>query len=177
MGALAYDERYTRDDYRHWEGDWELIEGNAYAMAPSPMFSHQNLVVKISRVMDEALDGCDRCMVAIEMDWDVSEDTVLKPDVMVVCDQVGERVVKAPLIVFEVISKSSVKRDEILKFELYKDEGVKYYALVYPDMKKAKLYLLKDDSYQKVGDFINEQYEFKLEACNLGFDFSRIWRK
>ena len=37
-------EYYTYDDYIHWEGDWELIDGIAYAMAPSPLKSHQNLL-------------------------------------------------------------------------------------------------------------------------------------
>ncbi len=27
-------EYYTYDDYKEWDGDWELIDGVAYAMAP-----------------------------------------------------------------------------------------------------------------------------------------------
>ena len=43
MGALDYTEHYTLDDYRLWEGDWELIDGSAYAMSPSPMVTHQSV--------------------------------------------------------------------------------------------------------------------------------------
>jgi len=31
--------RYTYEDYKLWEGDWELLEGVPSAMAPSPFLS------------------------------------------------------------------------------------------------------------------------------------------
>ena len=31
---------YVYDDYRQWEGRWELIEGIPYAMTPAPGFEH-----------------------------------------------------------------------------------------------------------------------------------------
>jgi hypothetical protein len=33
--------RYTYEDYKLWEGDWELIKGYPYAMSPSPKRKHQ----------------------------------------------------------------------------------------------------------------------------------------
>jgi len=29
-------EKYTYEDYKRWKGDWELIEGFPFAMAPLP---------------------------------------------------------------------------------------------------------------------------------------------
>ncbi|WP_457626586.1 hypothetical protein [Persephonella sp.] len=37
--AEKYLPNYTVEDYKQWEGDWELIEGIAYAMVPSPLES------------------------------------------------------------------------------------------------------------------------------------------
>ena len=34
-------EKYTYQDYLLWKGDWELVNGYPYAMAPSPNRSHQ----------------------------------------------------------------------------------------------------------------------------------------
>ena len=48
MGALDYEEFYTVADYRLWKGDWELINGVAYAMAPSPTVTHQSLSTNIA---------------------------------------------------------------------------------------------------------------------------------
>ena len=38
MCAIEY---YTYEDYKLWEGDWELIRGFPVAMAPSPVILHQ----------------------------------------------------------------------------------------------------------------------------------------
>lgn len=177
MSNLAYVELYDKNDYYQWEGDWELIHGTAYAMSPSPMFNHQFINLKISRQLDEKLDNCPECYAIFETDLELSDDTVLRPDCMVICYEPQERLNKAPEIVFEVISKGTAKRDEHLKFELYQSEGIKYYILVYPVGNKAKVYKLKEDKYVKVGDFTDEHYTFELEKCSIDFDFSFIWRK
>lgn len=175
--SLAYHEFYTIADYQLWKGDWELIHGEAYAMSPSPLYDHQHINGKIFRRLDEQLDNCLYCSAVIETDVSLSEDTVVRPGSMVICYEPDDKLTKAPDIVFEVISKSTAKRDEILKFELYQSEGVKYYILVYPDSNKAKLYKLIDFKYQKIADFSSESYQFDLGKCQINFDFSFIWRR
>jgi len=181
MSNVAYSEKYTVDDYKLWQGDWELIYGDAYAMTPSPTFNHQYVSGKIFRQIDEKLDEkideCSACSAIMEMDWDVSEDTVVRPDVMVICYEPDQRLGKRPEIVVEVISPASAGRDELLKFELYRKEGVPYYILVYPDIKKAKIYQLIDYEYRKTGDFSNESFCFHIEQCTIEFDFGLIWRR
>ena len=70
----------------------------------------------------------------------------------------------------------TVRRDEILKFELYQNEGVAYYTIVYPKKKIAKVYRLKEGRYIKVDDFSDEVYNFDMKECSIDFDFSKIWR-
>lgn len=36
-------ERYSYNDYKDWEGNWELINGYPIAMSPSPKRTHQFL--------------------------------------------------------------------------------------------------------------------------------------
>ena len=177
MSTLAYSEKYTIDDHRLWDGNWELVYGDAYAMAPSPLYDHQFVNLKIARQLDEKLDSCKICSAVIEMDWEVSADTVVRPDSMVICYEPEDRLVKRPEIIFEVISPSSSKRDEILKFDLYQNEGVPYYILTYPESKKAKVYKLIDFKYQKIDDFSDETYRFETKECMIDFDFSFIWRR
>ena len=174
---LAYVESYTKDDYKHWEGDWELIYGNPYAMAPSPVYGHQFVSGKIYRQLDEKLDDCKRCEAIFEIDLELSNDTVVKPDTMVICYRPIDFLNKTPEIIFEVVSKSSARRDENIKFDLYEEEGVKYYVLVYPRSKKAKVYKLENYKYRKIGDFSNENYIFETANCKIDFDFDFIWRK
>jgi len=176
MLAQNYIESYSVEDYQHWKGDWELIYGSPYAMAPSPLVTHQNINMKISRQLDEALDNCPKCQALFEIDWEISSDTIVKPDTIVICYEPDEKITKKPEIIFEIASPSTIKRDETLKYELYQEEGVKYYILVYPKKNKAKVYILKNGKYIKVGDFSDEKYLFETRKCKIDFDFSKIWR-
>lgn len=178
MADQAYSEKYTKQDFQSWSGDWELIEGSAYAMSASPGFQHQFINLKIARLLDEQLESCPQCChAAIETDVELSQDTVVRPDSMVICYQPEERLTRSPELVFEVISPSTARRDELLKFEIYQSEGVKYYALVYPESRKVKLFQLIDGKYRKLGDYSDEAVTFQLPPCEIDFDFSFIWWK
>ncbi len=175
MSNAAYREKYTARDHAQWQGDWEIIHGDIYAMSPSPSFEHQSINGQIFRQLADQLEECQHCHAVFELDVTLSEDTVIRPDSMVFCYEPEERLTKAPSLVFEVVSPSTAKRDELLKFDLYQQEAVKYYALAYPGIKKVKLYELIDHQYQKVADFTNESYIFNLEKCSIDFNFSKIW--
>lgn len=171
-------ETYTVQDYLQWEGDWELIHGQPVAMAPSPGLTHQTVNMTIARQLDESLDDCPNCQALFEIDVEFSEDTVVRPDVLVICYQPeGERLTRAPALIFEVISPKTARRDEVIKFDLYRKEGVAYYVLAYPESKKAKVWQLVEGEYRKVGDFHDEQHCFELPGCAIDFDFSRIWKR
>lgn len=175
MCAIEY---YTYDDYKHWEGKWELIAGVPMAMAPSPMINHQAIASKIISQLDSQIEECERCLVLGEEDWKIDQDTVLKPDVVLICDEPNDAyITKAPQIIVEIISKSTAKRDEKFKFKIYEEEKVLYYIIVYPDDLKAKLYKLKDGKYDKQGDFSKESYEFEDTTCKASLDFERVFRR
>ena len=71
MIDLAYTEHYSYDDYKQWEGDWELIDGKPYAMAPSPMRTHQNISYEIAFRLREKIEekACDECEVFGEFEF------------------------------------------------------------------------------------------------------------
>lgn len=171
-------ETYTVQDYLQWEGDWELVYGQPQAMAPSPGIAHQQMSAIIFRQLDQALDDCPNCQALFETDVEFSDETVVRPDVLVICYQPeGDRLTRAPSLIFEVISPKAARRDEVIKFDLYQNEGVLFYVLVYPEAKKAKVYKLIDGNYRKVGDFHGEQHDFELPGCSINFDFSRLWKR
>lgn len=168
---------YTLNDYRRWAGEWELIMGIPYAMAPSPTVTHQRVRMAITRQLAELLQACSDCTVLDETDWIVSEDTVVRPDVMVVCGEIrGDYPTQTPKLVFEVVSPSTARKDEWLKFDLYQREGVKYYVLVYPVLKVAKIFSLHEGRLIKQHDASSGRLIFcAQEDCRIEFDFARIW--
>ena len=173
MCAIAY---YTYDDYKQWEGDWELIYGQAVAMAPAPVISHQMVAFNIAKEISNNLE-CDECIVVLEEDWIICDDTVLRPDVALICDEEGDFITKAPKIVVEVVSKSTAKKDEKIKFEIYEKEKVDYYILAYPNLCKAKVYKLKDGKFDKVGDFTKETLYIEDISCPTKIDFDEVFKR
>ncbi|PKL96409.1 MAG: hypothetical protein CVV18_01820 [Gammaproteobacteria bacterium HGW-Gammaproteobacteria-8] len=90
------DRRYTYGDYRTWPEDvrYELIDGIAWLMAPAPGRRHQELVGEIFCQAANALTN--KLWRAYIAPFDVrlprgdeaddAIDTVVQPDVLVVCD-------------------------------------------------------------------------------------------
>ena len=173
MCAIEY---YTYDDYKLWEGDWELIRGYPIAMAPSPFRKHQLIIFEIAKELANSIEGCNECEVGGELDYIVSDDTVLRPDVYFTCEENGDYLTKPPKIIVEVISKNTQRRDENIKKEIYLQEGVKYYVLVYPDRKIAKIYKLENAKYILDKVVENEIYKFDVE-CNPQIDFKKVFKK
>lgn len=167
---------YTYQDYRQWEGRWELIEGEAYAMSPAPPPKHQNISGNIFAELRKGLENCEACKAYLPIDWKIAEDTVVQPDNLVLCyEPEGSYISKAPSLIFEVISPSTAAKDEHLKYALYEREGVDYYVIVYPDERMAKIFRLNEGRYMKALDAQEEKFTFDLDDCVVDFDFSRIW--
>jgi Uma2 family endonuclease len=178
--AEEFREYYTYEDYKNWKGDWELIEGVPFAMSPSPTVKHQLVVSRIVYILNRELKkaDCKGCLVLPEIDWIVKFNTVVRPDVAVVCDlkDFEGHLKVPPLLIFEVVSPSSSKRDEGLKFELYRQEGVKYYALVYPELKRLKVYRFKGSSVVLLEDKTSEKVEIPLkENCKLSISLEELF--
>ncbi|WP_456375514.1 Uma2 family endonuclease [Thiolapillus sp.] len=111
---------YTYEDYVQWEGRWELIHGIPYAMTPTPSIQHQKICQHIAVGLDRALSECEACLALLPVDWKIDEDTVVQPDNLVICDEVTDTYLrKAPIMIFEVLSKSTASKDKNTKFALY----------------------------------------------------------
>ncbi len=153
-------EHYTYADYQTWPDDtrYELIDGVAYAMAPAPTRTHQSLVLELARQIATALKGkpCQAFVAPFDVRLfaadaaDEQVDTVVQPDVLVVCDpdKVDERGVRgAPDWVAEVLSPGSAARDQIVKLALYERAGVREYWLLHPTDRLVTVYRLEAGRY------------------------------
>ncbi len=170
--AERYPVRYTVEDYLRWQGDWELIEGVPYAMA-SPRPINQVLLSHLVFLLESLFEReCRECFVGVELDWYISYDTVIRPDLMVLCGEIPDRVESPPQMVVEIVSPSSRQVDEGLKFELCEREGVKYFVLLYPDGRQLKVFELVDGKYKEKKDSV-----FTFDSCELNIDFSRAFER
>ena len=108
---------YTYDEYKNWEGKWELIYGIPHAMSPAPLKKHQHISSLIDRELGELFEECEECEVLLPVDWKIDETTVVQPDNSVICHIPKNEayITKAPKIIFEILSPSTAKKDKTIK--------------------------------------------------------------
>jgi Uma2 family endonuclease len=137
---------------------YELIDGTAYAMAPAPSRRHQEILLELARQVANALQGnpCRPFIAPFDVrlprsdEADEQVDTVVQPDLSVVCDpaKLDERGCRgAPVWVVEVLSPSTAGHDHILKRTVYERAGVQEYWLLHPQDRIVTIYRLEDGRY------------------------------
>lgn len=173
--ARKYQPYYTVTDYQHWKGDWELWYGTAVAMSPSPFGPHERAVSALSFQIQNSIHkcGCD-CSVYTGLDWIVQPDTVVRPDVMVVCGAQPERHLETtPAMTIEILSEATAEKDRHAKRELYENNHVKHYLIADTAKKTVQWLELQEDSrYEDVSMRIhNGEFSVVLEAgCVIQFE-------
>lgn len=169
---------YTYADYKGWGGDWELIYGVPYAMAPAPNITHQEINSKIMFELMNQLKVCKNCKALPEVDWKIDDETVVRPDSLVVChlEKKSAFLQQTPSIIFEVLSPSTKGKDRNFKSLLYAQNRVKYYILVEPAGMFAEVYKLSNEKYRLEGEFKDENYTFELDnECSFSFSFQEVF--
>lgn len=175
MNPLRYIPHYTYDDYKLWEGEWELIQGIPHAMSPSPIRPHQYLETKLIDLFSSAIkkneNDCGECFVYHGLDWIISDDTVVRPDIMIVCGEFNtDFLTFPPALITEILSPSTSMKDRTIKFEIYQQQKVKYYLLAEPLSRTLKTFVLEEQGYNET---ITKKFNLN-KHCELNFDFDSI---
>ncbi len=170
--ALRKEKHYTYADYLTWPDDarYELIDGEAFLMAPAPLIEHQEVAGDVYHQLRNQLDGkpCRPYIAPVDVrlpradEADAAIDTVVQPDVLVVCDpaKIDRRGVRgAPDWLLEVLSPSTAAHDQIAKRRTYERAGVREYWLVHPSDRTLTVYVLDNGQYGRP-----DIYELKDET-------------
>lgn len=176
--AEKYRPHYTYTDYCQWEGQWELIEGMPYAMAPMPVPEHQTACGNIFNIFKNTLkeSGCKNCKIFLPLDWKIAEDTIVQPDLLIVCDKIKKKFLDfTPLLVVEILSPSTASKDRGEKMELYLSQKVKYYLIIDPKFKKLEVYELSDSKYKLRSPNLKAHSFFFGEDCSITVELLNIW--
>jgi Uma2 family endonuclease len=174
--APRYEPHYSVADYLQWEGDWELWNGTAVAMSPSPLGPHERAAAKLVFQIESCLQaqGCS-CATYAGLDWIVSDDTVVRPDVMVVCGgQPGRHLERPPALAIEILSDATAEKDRTAKRILYERAGVGHYLLVDPVKKTIEWLELGDQGIflDRSGDIaLAKNFSLTLaDGCQIDVD-------
>ena len=177
-GAIKILPNYTYDDYVHWEGRWELIDGIPYAMSPAPVPKHQIAAGNLLAEFRFELKKCEVCKVMQPIDYKIKENTVYQPDLLIVCKPIEKKFLDfPPSLVTEILSPSTVFIDRNTKFYTYQEQGIPYYLIISPDTEETEVYELENGAYQLKEKAVAFHYTFRFdEDCSATIDFSEIWK-
>ena len=154
---------FTYADYLTWnfKERIELIRGKIFKMSPAPTRFHQSISINIVTKIAKFLEGkkCKVYHAPIDVRLkgkpfrkkklrDDEITTVVQPDVIVVCDEEKLEdyrcVDGAPELIVEILSPGNTKTETKYKFDLYEENGVEEYWVVYPEYKQIHVYLLNE---------------------------------
>ena len=149
--------RYTYADYLKWEGSerYELLNGEAFMMA-SPSVAHQMFQAELLSDFVIWLRGKTCKAIGSPMDVrlfpmkDKSDNIIVQPDILVVCDQskLGKGSIDGPPdLIIEIMSPSNTSSELIRKFHYYLKAGVREYWLIDLESKKVSVHVYENGHY------------------------------
>ncbi|MFT5165637.1 MAG: Uma2 family endonuclease [Saprospiraceae bacterium] len=147
INQLDLSKRYTYADYLTWQFDdmVELIGGKIFKMSPAPSRMHQEVSSNLSGIIWSYLKK--RPCKIFSAPFDVrlplppdqqkkqKIDTVVQPDICVICDikKLDDHGCNgAPDWVIEILSPKTSQKDLTEKFDIYQHAGVREYWVVHP---------------------------------------------
>ena len=166
LSQLNLNATYSYADYLTWrlEETVELMRGKIMLMAPAPNVKHQqisrNLLIELGNYFRKK--PCQIFNAPFDVSLYDSRKSklanseifsVVQPDLCVICDPdklTTQGCSGAPDWIIEVLSPGNSKREMQLKYQLYQENGVIEYWLVYPYEQSVYQFVLnpETDHYQ-----------------------------
>ena len=174
-------QRFTWTDYQTWpdEERWELIGGEAWSMAPAPTTGHQDIALNIAFALKKGLIGKVCKPFVSPIDVRLSDEDVVQPDVLVVCQPEKikpSHIEGAPELVIEVLSPSTATRDLRDKKALYERHGVGEYIIVDPLEHYAIRFLRGSDALYDKGTVFGADEMLTVSSLdNLGIPLWEVF--
>lgn len=134
----------TNEPMELWDG--EII------MSPTPTPSHQTIVAKLFRLLDDFVTQHKLGTVFLSpLDVVLSQHRVVQPDLLFISKTnsriIQDRIRGVPDLVVEVISQTW-KRDRVDKKALYEQFGISEYWIVDPESRAIEVFALVKGVYQ-----------------------------
>ncbi len=133
-------QKMTLDEFLAWEDlqpeRHEFYNGEVFAMVGGRRI-HERVIGNLAYRLRSHLEGSTCQVFAAGMKLQLTDNTVLYPDILVTCDSADLRAdlaMRAPTLLIEVLSPSTQAYDRSQKFALYRQlASLKEYLLIDPE--------------------------------------------
>ena len=122
----------------------------------APTWEHQEISMALGGLFWHFLRG-KKCRVVaspvdVRINFDTLDNTVVQPDLVIVCDtdkiKNGKNCLGAPDMAIEILSESTRSMDKLRKFNIYLHAGVREYWIVSPFERMVEVCILKEGEYR-----------------------------
>ncbi len=193
LSQLDLNASYTYADYLTWQLDKtvELIKGKIMMMLPAPNVKHQSVSWQLSGSLFNHFKKQPYYPFAAPFDVrlydhqkslkaDKEIHTVIQPDLCVICDKeklTEQGCLGSPDWIIEILSKGSSKNEMQTKYELYQENGVKEYWIVYPYAQAVHQFILDEatEKYQLINMFAEEDIATSQLFPDLEIDLRDVF--
>ncbi len=165
----------TPDDGKRYE----LLQGNLF-VTPSPSPAHQRISRRLQRQLEDFFH--DRSIGEVfnaPIDLILTNQDVLVPDLVVVRQPhqiTGRGIEGPPLVVVEILSPSTQKRDRGTKARRYAELGVEHYWIVDPVKKRFECHRLAGEAFRLLVDAEGKTELAHPDWDGLVIDLATLWR-
>lgn len=173
-GHLTYDDYALLDD----ENRYELAGGKLELMSPAPSTIHQLIISEVFKQISSTCESNYLIFLA-PLDVILSPQDVRQPDIVMVSrkrmDIISQRGIEgSPDLVIEILSPSSVKRDKIDKLATYAQFNIPEYWIVDPDMETLEQHILKNNNYDLVNLFQDDETVMSPHIKCIAFTMNNV---
>lgn len=166
------------------EERYEYIDGEIYLLA-SPKTAHQIALTELFGIFYNWFEG-KKCtpLVApydITLKRNPENINVVQPDLMVICDleeklDANDYYQGVPILLVEILSESTQRKDLITKLDLYLSCGVKEYWIVNPLNKEVTVYQFKDQNLKNSATYRKSELARSFTFEGLTAELARVFR-
>lgn len=151
---------------------------------PSPSVMHQRASRKLQRILEDYFEDVDPEGEVFDAPLDVTplDFNVVQPDLFYVSGKqkliVKEaRIDGPPVLVVEVMSPSSARKDRLQKMRIYQKAQVQHYWLVDPQEKTLECFAWHDGVYALVASGMEEDIVEHPNFAGLSIALKSLWSK
>ena len=169
----------------HGDGNrYEIIEGELFVSC-SPGLTHQTVATNLIALIWIFLERNPVATVVATPGVILSKFSGVIPDIVVFLDEqrgtsvANDRLIGPPALVIEILSPGSqnIRRDRVVKLDLYSKHGVQEYWIVDPKKLLLERYVLRESSLELV-ETLTKEDQLTINALpGFSCPMSRVFRE
>jgi len=178
-------EKFTYQDYLELPEDpgyhYEVLEG-MLVKEPSPNVMHQRVSRRLQRILEDYFQEVDPQGEVFDAPLDVtlSEINVVQPDIFYIPETrkviIKEtRIDGPPLLVVEILSPGSRRRDRLQKMQIYQKSEVQHYWLVNPEERTLECFALRNYHYTLLAAGMDDDIIEHPDFEGLRISLKELW--